>query len=454
MFNWGETIRYSEPIKIAKNINELIQIAKNKKYTVLGGGHSFIDIYGGGSLINIEKFNNVLDINLDENSVTAEAGIKIYELEDFLKQYKRVLSSVGSIREQTLAGTASNCVNALGGNGLNQFSETILEITYINNDGEIKKINGPELKYYSVHLGSICGLIYSIKVKISDKTYLKYYDDYINIKNIQKYIENINNSRKTVLCEFLYFFNNPEEISVLLAEPFKDKTNIDETLIPSNDNYTALEKNKNGGNMVNVIKHAREFDKLVKKYGIKYVNRFRNHIEDGINIQHYSKLWFRGGKYIDEPVSFMEFYVPLIYVNRIIKILETMNISKLAYYIQMRPFLKSNNLLCPSYKENVVSILFGTTVKNMLKHKDIIDILNFIGVRWHWGEALDICMYDGYIERVFSNKVRNDIEKKLINKDNMRPQLAKAIKHLDNYKDSWNVMFGKNLKKIENSLIL
>ena len=77
-------------------------------------------------------------------------------------------------------------------------------------------------------------------------------------------------------------------------------------------------------------------------------------------------------------------------------------------------------------------------------------VLNFIGVRWHWGEALDICMYDGYIERVFSNKVRDDIEQKIINEYNMRPQLKKAIKHIRNYSDDWNTMFGKNLKKMEN----
>ena len=61
-------------------------------------------------------------------------------LEDYLKQYKRVLLSVGSIREQTLAGVAANCVNSLGGTYTNQFCDVIDEITYIDNEGKIKKI--------------------------------------------------------------------------------------------------------------------------------------------------------------------------------------------------------------------------------------------------------------------------------------------------------------------------
>ena len=32
-------------------------------------------------------------------------------------------------------------------------------------------------------------------------------------------------------------------------------------------------------------------NKLVNKYGIKYVNRIRNHIKDGENFIHYSKLF-------------------------------------------------------------------------------------------------------------------------------------------------------------------
>ena len=451
MFNWGKTVKYNENIINAENINDLIKIAKRGKYTIMGGGHSFIDIYGGGPLVNIAKINKILDIDLKNNTVTAEAGIKVKDLEDFLKPYKRVLLSVGSIREQTLAGMASNCVNSLGGNYITHFCDVIVEITYINNEGNIKKIHGKELKYYSVHLGSICGLIYSIKVKISDKTYCKYYDDYVNINRIQDYINTILQSKTPKLCEFIYFYNNPT-VAVLMAEPFKDKTNIDETLIPSNSDHTEIVKNKNTKFNDCPIKKAQHFSKLVNKHGsngMKYINRFRNNIHDGENIAHYSKLWFRGGVKVTEPVTYMEFYVPVDYLKKIIDILLKMNIDKISYYIQIRPFLKSKYLLCPSYNENVASILFSTYLKNMENNRYIIDILNFIGVRWHWGEALDMCIYDGYIERVYSNKVRDEIEKRIVNKQNMRPQFERAIKHVSDYKEDWKKMVGKNLNLLK-----
>ena len=453
MFNWSKTVKYLENIITPKNLNDLIKIAKKGNYTILGGGHSFNNIAGSDLLVNIENFKNVLNVDLKENTITVEAGIKIYELEDYLKQYKRALYSCGSIRDQTLGGVMSNCVNSLGGKYITQICDTIIEITYIDNEGLIKKIKEPNIKYYSTHLGSICGLIYSAKIKISDKTYCKYYDDYIDVNNIQEYINNINNSKTPKLCEFMYFFNNPK-VAVFIVEPFKDKTNINETIISSN-NSIALEKNnnnnnKNNNNKINAIKLQYKLSKLVKKYGIEYMNRFRNHIKEGENINHISKAWFRGGKYVSEPIAYIEFYVPNIYINDIIKLLTKMEIYKIeAYYIQMRPFLKSKHLLCPSYKEDVISIIFGSTLKDIKKNMYILDILNFVGVRWHWGEVLDVCIYDGYIERVFSNKVRDDIEKKMINKNNMRPSLVKAIKHVADYKENWKTMFGNNLKQLQ-----
>lgn len=448
MFNWGKTVNYLENIIIPNNLNDLINIAKKGEYTILGGGHSFNNIAGSKLLVNIKNFKKILNIDLKLNTITVEVGIKIYELEDYLKQFKRVLYSSGSIREQTLGGAMSNCVNSLGGKYINQICDTIIEITYIDNKGLIKKINGKSLKYYSVHLGSICGLIYSAKIKISNKTYCKYYDDYIDVNNIQEYINNINNSKSEKLCEFIYFFNTPK-VAILIVEPFKDKTNIDETLLSSNNNSIILKNNNKNDVINNVIKCEQELSKLVNKYGIKYANRFRNHIIEDININHISKVWFRGGKYVDEPIAFIEFYVPNIYINDIINLLTKMEIYKIGYYIQLRSFLKSNHLLCPSYKENVISIIFGATLKNVKKNIHILNILNFIGVRWHWGEVLDICIYDGYIERVFSNKVRDIIEEKMINKNNMNPLLVKAIKHITNYKDDWKTIFGNNLKDVK-----
>ena len=45
MLNWAKNIKYSQNMIRPANINELVEIAKKQEYTVLGGGHSFIDIY-------------------------------------------------------------------------------------------------------------------------------------------------------------------------------------------------------------------------------------------------------------------------------------------------------------------------------------------------------------------------------------------------------------------------
>ena len=173
----------------------------------------------------------------------------------------------------------------------------------------------------------------------------------------------------------MYFYNNPT-IAVLLAEPFEDKTNYDETLIPSNNNIIELQKNKNINYTKSPIKKAKYFSKLVDKYGMKYINRYRNNIKEGENIIHYSKLWFRGGVRVEEPVTYMEFYVPVDFTTDIINLLSKTNIDKISYYIQIRPFIKSKHLLCPSYNANVVSFLTAIYLKDIEENRYIIDILN------------------------------------------------------------------------------
>lgn len=393
MYNWAKTVKYTKKQVYPKTLEELITISKKNKYTILGGGHSFINIDGGGHLINIKHFKQILELDTTNNTITAEAGIKLYELEDFLKTFNRGICSVGSIREQTLAGAASNCVNSLGGNYYTQFCDIILEINCIDNTGTLRTIKGNDLKYYSVHLGSLCGLIYSMKIRICDKTFLKYYDDYVELCKLQDYITHTLSLKKDILCEFMYFWKHPI-VSVLLAEPFKPLIRVDETKIPSNNDSIACEENKRtykNKDLYDPIKHAKIYHKKVITDGIKSVNRERNHIKkDGINIIHYSKLWFRSGKVVTKPVIYMEFYVPVDFTIDTINLLILVGAQNISHYIQLRPFKKSSHLLCPSYGENVTSILFGTYASDIIKNFHIIRALNEIGVRWHWGEMLDI----------------------------------------------------------------
>lgn len=57
-------------------------------------------------------------------------------------------------------------------------------------------------------------------------------------------------------------------------------------------------------------------------------------------------------------------------------------------------------------------------------------------------------MYDGYIERVYSTEVRKLIEENMINRENMRPQLKKAMTHVNTFRTPWKTRFEKNIRKI------
>ncbi|ODV93951.1 hypothetical protein PACTADRAFT_4848 [Pachysolen tannophilus NRRL Y-2460] len=179
---------YFQPENI-EQIVELVNVAREKKKSlmVVGSGHSPSDMTMTDEwLVNLDKFQKILDINVQESGkytdVTVEAGIRIYQLNDFLQQKGLAVQNLGSISEQSVAGIIST-----GTHGASPFhglvSQQVVDITLVNGKGELIKcsplINQELFRGAMLSLGKL-GMI----VKVTLRTVPRY-----QIKSTQEIIE-------------------------------------------------------------------------------------------------------------------------------------------------------------------------------------------------------------------------------------------------------------------------
>lgn len=136
--------RYFQPSNVSE-IKLIVEQAKlyDKTIMVTGAGHSPSDITMTRDwLVNLDKFNRV--ISVDEHSsgaftdVTVEAGMRIFELNEILKQKGLALQNLGSISDQSIAGIIST-----GTHGSTAFhglvSQQVVDLTLLVASGDLIK---------------------------------------------------------------------------------------------------------------------------------------------------------------------------------------------------------------------------------------------------------------------------------------------------------------------------
>lgn len=131
-------------------IKELIKQARLNKKTIMtvGSGHSPSDLTMTTEwLCNLDKFNSVLKqeefygpsesgTEVKYVDLTVEAGIRIYELNTYLKQHKLAIQNLGSISDQLIAGLIST-----GTHGSTQYhglvSQQVVSLQILNSEGKL-----------------------------------------------------------------------------------------------------------------------------------------------------------------------------------------------------------------------------------------------------------------------------------------------------------------------------
>lgn len=142
-----------------EEIVELINQARinNKTIMTVGSGHSPSDLTMTNEwLCNLDKFDGVLkqeefygpkgdtaDKEVKFVDLTVEAGIRIFQLNEYLKKHSLAIQNLGSISDQSIAGLIST-----GTHGSSRFhglvSQQVVSLVVANSKGELVKCSSVE----------------------------------------------------------------------------------------------------------------------------------------------------------------------------------------------------------------------------------------------------------------------------------------------------------------------
>jgi len=163
--NWAHTALCT-PKKIVypRSQEEIISLVKscnetNTPLKVVGAKHSYNDIFCAGHdgiNISLKKFNAIVNIDQQKQTVKVQAGIRIPALIKILKTNKLSLKNLGTNVFDSLAGA---CSTGYHGSGITHgiFASDVLEFEVITPLGEKKIIKNSDeaFKIYAVGLGML-----------------------------------------------------------------------------------------------------------------------------------------------------------------------------------------------------------------------------------------------------------------------------------------------------------
>lgn len=169
---------------------ELISaIRNNPKIRVTGTGHSWNRIcLTNDALINLDLYKKVLSVDRDKLQVTLQAGIKLWQLNEYLDTQGLALKNLGSISRQSVAGAISTGTHGTG-IGYQILGSQIESFSLIKADGTklvLHRENDKALFNMAlVNLGCL-GVISEITLNVvpafnlHDQTYIARFDDIID----------------------------------------------------------------------------------------------------------------------------------------------------------------------------------------------------------------------------------------------------------------------------------
>lgn len=119
--NWSETqscrprqIAYpSTEIELVECIHSAIK--SNLKVKVIGSGHSFVGVaLTDGLLIDLSKYNQIIDVDAQNKQVTVQVGKKLEDLNPEIWNHGLAMSDLSDIQYQSVAGAISTGTHGTG----------------------------------------------------------------------------------------------------------------------------------------------------------------------------------------------------------------------------------------------------------------------------------------------------------------------------------------------------
>ena len=209
--NWANIYKITPELYFQpNNIEEVIEIIKqctanHKTLTVVGSGHSPSDMcLSKDYLLNLDKMNKVLSFTEYPGyaDIEVEAGVRIFQLNDYLNERGYNMQNLGSISEQSVAGIISTGTH--GSSSLHSLvSSQYVNLTIVNGKGEVifcDEKNNPEIfKAALLSLGKI-GIIVKATIRTIPKYNIKSFQEVVNFDTLLENWDNIWCSSEFIRC--------------------------------------------------------------------------------------------------------------------------------------------------------------------------------------------------------------------------------------------------------------
>nr|UER43480.1 L-galactono-1,4-lactone dehydrogenase [Viscum album] len=193
--NWSATHEVRTRILMQpESLDELERVVKDahekkQKIRPVGSGLSPNGIgLAQGGMVNLGLMNKVLEVDKDKKTVRVQAGIRVQELVDEVKEYGLTLQNFASIREQQIGGIIQ--VGAHGtGTRLPPIDEQIINMKLVTPSKgtiEVSKDKDPDLFYLArCGLGGL-GVVAEVTIQCVDRQQLVEHTFVSNINEVKK----------------------------------------------------------------------------------------------------------------------------------------------------------------------------------------------------------------------------------------------------------------------------
>ena len=166
--NWSGVVtvkpqRYEAPETEA----ELCRIVRESpRLRAVGGGHTFNDsTRTDQTLLSLDRYNRVLEVDAAQRRVRVQAGIRLRELSKVLAWHGLALPVLGSTDAQSLAGLIATDLHGTGRqHGF--LSEQVLSLRIVNAQGEAETVlPGSDVFHAAIGAIGTCGVVTEVELR-------------------------------------------------------------------------------------------------------------------------------------------------------------------------------------------------------------------------------------------------------------------------------------------------
>ena len=129
-----KTKKFNKQFTYIKNEEELIGILKNSKFSISSGSAlsfapNFLD--DESILISHKKFNKILNFDIENETIEAQSGCQLYEIQNYLLDYKYMLKIHPGWPTTTIGGCIANSIHGKNPYLDGTFGDIVREIRII-----------------------------------------------------------------------------------------------------------------------------------------------------------------------------------------------------------------------------------------------------------------------------------------------------------------------------------